>query len=427
MKLSGIFFLGQFLYIPIKKQDNLEITMKKWLRFVLNNKRLLNFGFLYNFFSSFGQTFFISIFVPFWITTFSISNTGFGSIYAAVTVISAFCLSFIGKHIDKMPLKKFGLIIFIGLLASVIILSQAYHVVFLVIGLFLVRLFGQGLMTHTSATGIAKYFNKDRGKALGVTALGNPAGQLILPLLIMPLIASFGWRNSLLLLSVLAIIMIIPSLWSITPVTPFEPELANNNKASGSKINYFTSNKFWVLAINTFTIPFLCTAIFLYQYLMGKNYGWSSQWVTFSFAFYAFFYALSLLLSGPLVDRFTGIRLFPIYLLPTLLVLIVITVSSNKWVFPLFYALLGISSGLGSTIRTAVQVEIYGKKDLGKLRSYISTIMVLSTAAGPPIFGFFIDKNYSFNSIMLGNAVFILLVILVSFSINSSHAFKGKE
>jgi MFS family permease len=90
----------------------------------------------------------------------------------------------------------------------------------------------------------------------------------------------------------------------------------------------------------------------------------------FSFAFYAVFYALSLLLSGPLVDRFTGIRLFPIYLLPTLLVLIVITVSSNKWVFPLFYALLGISSGLGSTIRTAVQVEIYGKKDLGKLRSY---------------------------------------------------------
>ncbi|MBN1463591.1 MAG: MFS transporter, partial [Paludibacteraceae bacterium] len=279
----------------------------------------------------------------------------------------------------------------------------------------------------TSATGIAKYFNKNRGKALGVTALGNPAGQLILPLLIMPLIVSFGWRYSLLLLSVLAILMIIPSLWAITPVTPFEAEFTNNNKASNSKINYFTNNKFWVLAINTFTIPFLCTAIFLYQYLIGKNYGWSTQWVAFSFAFYAAFYALSLLLSGSLVDRFTGIRLFPIYLLPTLLVLIVITVSSNKWVFPLFYALLGISSGLGSTIRTAVQVEIYGKKDLGKLRSYISTIMVLSTAAGPPIFGFFIDKNYSLNSIMLGNAVFILLVILVSFTINSSHAFKEKE
>jgi hypothetical protein len=50
-------------------------------------------------------------------------------------------------------------------------------------------------MTHTSSTGIAKYFDAHRGKALGVTALGHPAGQFILPLVVMPLIAVAGWSS----------------------------------------------------------------------------------------------------------------------------------------------------------------------------------------------------------------------------------------
>jgi len=103
-------------------------------------------------------------------------------------------LSLSGKFIDRMSIKKYGLIVFSGLMSSVVLLSQAYSVPVLIAGLFLVRWFGQGLMTHTSSTSIAKHFDIDRGKALGFTALGIPAGQLILPVLAVPLIALAGWR-----------------------------------------------------------------------------------------------------------------------------------------------------------------------------------------------------------------------------------------
>jgi hypothetical protein len=80
-------------------------------------------------------------------------------------------------------------------------------------------------------------------------------------------------------------------------------------------------------------------------------------------------------------------------------------------VFPVFYALLGMSTGLGSTIKTAVQVEI---------RSYFSTLLVISTALGPPVFGYFLDRDYSFNFIMLLFAAITLMSIIFSFKLKVS-------
>lgn len=97
-------------------------------------------------------------------------------------------------------------------------------------GLLLVRWFGQGLMTHTSSTGIARHFDINRGKALGFTALGHPAGQFIMPLLVLPLINSTGWRLGLGILAITAFILVIPALWAITPLTGFEPDIVKNRK-----------------------------------------------------------------------------------------------------------------------------------------------------------------------------------------------------
>lgn len=394
--------------------------MRNWLKFVGNNKRLLNFGFLFNFFSALGQTFFISLFVPYWIETFKITNASFGSIYALVTVISAFLISFFGKYIDKMPLAKFGQIVFSGLIVSVIVLTQAYNLVVLMFGLFLVRFFGQGLMTHTSSTGIAKYFTIQRGNALGFTALGHPAGQFILPLLVVPLIAISGWRYSLLFIVVAAIVLVVPSLWAIKPVAVFVKETSETSgDINNNRVNYFKSTKFWIIAANIFVIPFICTAVFLYQYSIGQIKGWDASWVAFSFSFFAISSAISLLFSGNFVDRFTGLKLFPLYLIPALIGLLLFSVTEHKLIFPLFYALLGISAGLGATVKTAMQVEIYGTENLGKIRSYFSTLLVLSTAFGPPVFGYFIDHDFSFNAIMFAFGCVVLLIMGLSFKLSA--------
>jgi MFS family permease len=335
--------------------------------------------------------------------------------YGLISVASALALPLIGRQIDFMPLRRFSLLIFVGLILSVSLLSAANSFLLLLSGLFLVRFFGQGLMTHTSSTGIAKLFDEERGKALAFTSLGHPFAQLILPFLFVFLTGIFNWRISLVLLVLLSVIMMLPLIFYISPEE--ESKDGQSNGAEKKRGNHFLlSRRFWQIAVNIFVIPFLSTAIMLYQYTIADSKGWDASWVIFSFSFFAVFNGLSMFFSGGLIDRFSGVRLFPYYLLPALAGFVVMTFFDHQWIYPVFYGLLGVSSGLGSTIKTAVQAEVYGTAQLGEVRSYLSTIMVLGTAAGPPLLGYLLDIRWSMEYIMSGAAILLLIIFIMSVS-----------
>jgi MFS family permease len=390
--------------------------MSNWLRFIKKNKRMLNFGFQFNFFSAFGQTFLVSLYVPYWIKIVDISNAGFGMIYSALTITSAFLLSFFGGYIDKMPLKRYGLIVVIALMISAAALSQINSLIFLVLVLLLVRWLGQGMMTHTSAAGMGKTYGTDRGKALSITALGMPASQILLPGIITYLIVAYDWRTSLLILVAFASIILIPSVQAINKVG-LQQDLNVKSPLELAKegLRHLKRPVFRLMAFNFFLIPFVCTAIFLYQYTLGEAAGYSKEWVTFSFTFFAVFNAAGMLLSGELTDRFSGKFLFPLYLIPAFMGLAAFSLTDAQWMFPFFYALLGISSGIGTTVSTAVQAEVYGQKVLGKMRSYFTTLLVLSTALSPPFMGFFLDNDRPAQTAVIILTALTGLIIIMSF------------
>ena len=106
---------------------------------------------------------------------------------------------------------------------------------------------------------------------------------------------------------------------------------------------------------------------------------------------------------------------FTLYLFPALLGVLLLCIFKNQYAFPVFWALAGFSSGLGSTVKTATQTEIYGAGSLGKVRSYFSTIIVLSTALGPPVLAFLLDRSISLQLIMAFSAIILLLTSIISF------------
>lgn len=418
MKLKSIFFyrIGAVVCRLLSRTCLIK-PMREWLGFLSENKRILDFGFLFNFFSSFGQTFFISLFVPVWMGAFGISNAFFGAIYSLVTVASALALSFFGKYIDRMPLKKFGLIVFSSLIFFVLLLSAVQSLYLFVFSLFFVRWLGQGLMTHTSETGMAKHFIKARGKALGYTSLGHPAAQLVLPLLVVPMMGEFGWRQSLVYLCALASLITIPVIFRTHGVYLGGDFNAHEKKACISDNSHLKSPVFWIIAFNSTIIPFTCTAVFLYQIIIAESRGWTLDWMAFSFAFYAIFNAVSIPSSGQMIDRYCARMLFPLYLFPALAAYTLLSIFDNFWFAPVFYALLGISTGMGSPVKTAIQAEIFGTRNLGRIRSHIGMITVLSTASSPPLFGTLLDMGYSSHMIILGFSALTIMAIALSFKV----------
>ncbi len=116
-------------------------------------------------------------------TTFALSSTQYGSIYSLITLISGFFITFIGPLIDRYDARKFSLAIASGLLISLGILAPMNNLLLVALALLGLRLFGQGLGSSLASITVARYFDKQRGKALSLSQMGYPFYEgLITPL-----------------------------------------------------------------------------------------------------------------------------------------------------------------------------------------------------------------------------------------------------
>ena len=122
------------------------------------NFKIILFGFVFTFFSSFGQSFFLGLFNAPIRNELGITHGQFGSIYAAATIFSSLLLIWVGKKIDDYRILYYSLFVVILLFASSLFFSFINSVYFLAIGIFLMRFSGQGLMSHTSTTTISRFF-----------------------------------------------------------------------------------------------------------------------------------------------------------------------------------------------------------------------------------------------------------------------------
>lgn len=377
--------------------------------FLKYNVSLLAYGLLLTFFSSFGQTFLLSLYVPSIEEFLNISNTEFGTIYAIATIGSALTLPWIGGYFDKIDTRRYTLMVIAGLMAALLLLSFSYHVILVVMGFYGLRLFGQGLMTHTSVSSMARYFGADRGKAIGAASLGHPAGEASLPILITLLMGAIGWRGALqvsaltcaLVVAPLAVILLSRSKTRIRAYR-MQNYAARNEARKVDVRDILRDKRFWIIIPVIFMIGFTNTAIFFFQLKLGEAKGWSPEWVAGSISAFALAGAIGMTGIGSLVDRFTARKLFPLNMIPYLLGLLALILFEHRLVYPVALTLIGLGHGTGRTIKDAMLAEIYGSDIIGQIRSFFITVMVVSTAVGPVVFGILLDLEVSYTLIFTG-------------------------
>lgn len=397
--------------------------------FVTQNKEVLSFGFLLTFLSSFGQTFIVSLYLPSIQDAFDLSDAGFSSIYATATLASAFTITWVGRGIDKMKLWKFTLRVMIGLIIALLILSQAYHVALLFIGFYGIRLCGQGLLTHTSITTMARYFNKNRGKGISLAALGHSAGEALLPLFVVLLIDFSSWRIAL-LVSVGFVALMLPILLSLLhqkrDVAHFRKispaPLTSGEQQSARPLRIMNSKAFSILMPSSLVAASMGTGFLLFKLKLGLAKGWEPTFIAVGFTAYALGNAASNLLAGALADRFSGKVLFPFYLLPFIFGLACLMISDQPWVYIALIGSIGVTNGFGGTIKNVAMAELYGTKIIGSVRSLFTMVMVFSTAIGPFVFGVMLDFGYTFEQIGL-----LTMVLFALASVNALRILRATQ
>ena len=392
------------------------------LTLIRDEWRLLLFGFLMTFWSSPGQTFLISLFSGEIRGEMGLSDGEFAGIYSMATLASAVVVIWSGALADRIDLKKLSLAVVFGLATGCALMASSESILVLLLGLFLLRQFGQGLMFIISSTAMVRYLDADKGKASALAGMGYTVAEAIMPGLLVALLLWLGWRQSWLVAGGLVLVFMVPAILFLlrdhhVRHDRYQSQLAEDDGDTGrgyrrrqwTRAEVIRDPWFYLIAPGLMSQPLMFTGFIFHQVHLVDSKGWPLIGWAALFSLYATVSVVTKLVCGPLIDRYGAIRMIPLVALPMGIGLIVLAQAENLWSAGVFLALTGITVGFQSTAVGPFWSEMYGNRHLGAIKSLGAAAMVFCTALSPIVFGWQIDLGVSMDSLALASAAYIFV------------------
>ena len=395
---------------------------------------LLAFGFVMMFWSSPGQTYLIALYGAEIRSAFDLNHGQFGAVYSLGTLLSAAAMIWSGRLVDRLDLRTLSLALSLFLALACWYMSFTAGLLSLTIAFFLLRHSGQGLISHVATTAMSRYFENARGKATSIAALGFALAEACLPILTIMLISAVGWRDAWRVTGLVALLFLIPLIlwllrhhqarhthflaqWDVTNLTVAEP-----SRRQWTRRDVLHDRRFY-MAVPAFLAPsFFFTGFFFHQVHWVTAKGWSLTWWGSWFVLYAAASLVTTLVTGPLVDRLSAVRLMPLFPLPLALGLAVLSLSDAPFIGLIFLICTGMTTGWTITVMGPLWAEVYGVLHLGAIKALGSALSVFASALSPVLLGWLIDGPLSINILALGSAIYIVLACLLA-----SWAFRSIE
>ena len=389
------------------------------------NKKIIIFGFIFTFFSSFGQSFFLGLFNAPIRNELGITHGQFGNIYAMATIFSSVLLIWVGKKIDEYQIFYYSIFVIILLFLSSLFFSFINSIFLLAIGIFLMRFSGQGLMSHTSTTTISRFFEKSRGKALSTIWFGLSSAEFILPVFVTYFFVIYSWRTVWQGIAVIIILFLPIVIFNTIRSVKLESREKDQNPKinlkikSWRRVEVIKDFRFYIVSLNMLSMPWVATGVFVYQSFIAESKMWSIYTIPKAFMVYSITSIITLFFSGFLVDKFTSRKLIPLMNIPLLFAMLVLFYYEQEISAFIFLGLIGVSNGLANVLGSSTWAEIYGVKYIGSIKALTTALMVFSTAFGTAVFGVLIDIGYDIENIALIAGIYVIVSLALLVSIRS--------
>ena len=383
--------------------------------------KVILFGFIFTFFSSFGQSYFLGIFNSSIRETLSITHGQFGSIYASATLCSSLLLIWVGKKIDDVNVFKFALFVIILLSFACFFFSKVSSVLLLFIGIFLMRFSGQGMMSHTASTTISRYFTKTRGRALSINWIGLSSAEFTLPVLMVYLLTFIDWQNLWLVFSIIVLIVLPIVSFLLIKNLNLDSREANDENIKQVEIKQWKRKevikdyRFYIISLNMLAMPWIFSGFAVFQSFVQTSKGWGPYIIAQSFMSYSVFSVLTLFLSGFLIDKFSSRKLLIYMNIPLLLAAIILFFFDTPIIAFIFLGLVGSSNGFANILGSSTWAELYGVKYLGSIKALSTALMVFATAFGVALFGYLIDIGFTVGNIAVVSGIYIFISLILLF------------
>ena len=382
--------------------------------------KVILFGFIFTFFSSFGQSYFLGLFNSSIREALSITHGQFGSIYASATLCSSLLLIWVGKKIDDVNIFKFAFFVTILLSFACFFFSKVSSVFLLFVAIFLMRFSGQGMMSHTATTTISRYFTKSRGRALSIGWFGLSFAEFVLPVFIVYLLTFVDWQNLWYIFSITVLVVLPIISFSLIKNLNLQSRESDDSKLKDVEIKQWKrvevvkDYKFFIISLNMLATSWIFTGFAVFQSFVQTSKGWGPYIIAQSFMAYSIFSVLTLFISGFLIDKFTSRKLLIYMNIPLLLSVFILFFFDHPVTAFVFLGLVGISNGFSNILGSSTWAELYGVKYLGSIKALTTALMVFATAFGTALFGLLIDIGFTVGDITIvsGSYIFFSLILL---------------
>ena len=387
--------------------------------FFLYDPKLLLYGFLIIFFASYGQTFFISLFNIEIRNQYNLTDGQFGLVYAIATTLSSLLLVVFAKLIDHIDLRLYSFIVSAGIfLACLGMFFFIKNILFLFLIIFALRFFGQGAMSHAGETTMARYFGKNRGKAISIATLGGMSGVMFLPIIVINLMHTYT-INQVWLMAAITIIFFMPLLF-ITLSNQSSRHINFKKKIVSDPLNkkwrtrdVLKNTKFYTYLPLSITPSFISTGLMFHQIFIFNQKGWSMEMLGNGYLLVGLFSIIGLLIGGPIIDKFDTRKTVLTALLPLFVCVMILLFFDNYLFFIMYMIFYGLNFGITIPFIGALWAEIYGVESLGSVKALLHAGGVLASALSPLIFGYLIDWGFGIFTIVCISAFIILFSTLL--------------
>lgn len=365
-------------------------------RFLESNARWLAAGALLTFLSSFGQTFFISIFAGEIRAEFALSHGQWGGIYTLGTAASAAVMIWAGALTDQFRTRVIGAVVLALLASACLFMALNTWAALLPFVIFSLRFCGQGMASHVAVVSMSRWFVATRGKALSVAGLGFALGEAVLPVGFVWLMLIVDWRW-LWIGAAAASLLAIPVLLRLLMQERTPQSHAESDHSIGMGHRHWARSEVLRHYLFWFMIPALLgpsafnTAFFFQQVHFAEVKGWSHLELVALFPVYTGAAVGAMLLAGALLDRLGTGRLIAWSQLPMVAGFVCFALGQDlSWVL-VGLVFVAMTTGATQTLPNAFWAEFYGTRNLGGIKAMAAAVMVLGSAIGPGITGVLID------------------------------------
>jgi MFS family permease len=392
------------------------------LAFYRRNAWWLGTGILFTFGSAFGQTYVIALFSGPLKAEFALSDGEWGGIFSAATLATALLLPFIGRLVDFIPLVRVAVGVLLVYAGAAVAMSLATGPLTLGLAVFGLRVCGQGMMSHIAMTAMARWFARNRGKAVAVAMLGWPISETLYPLLAAAFLPVVGWRIPWVGAALLIAVVFLPLAVLLlrqgrTPqsedAVAAKAGMAGREWTRGEAVRHWS---FWAILPGIVATPLIVTCAFFHQAHIAELRGYDLAMIALGFPVFAAVSTAATFVAGPLSDRFGPTRLLPYVLLPLIAGLVAITAEGGV---VLWFVLLGAAAltvGVNDVMNGVVWPTLYGTRHIGAIRSLAGSVSVLATALGPVATGVLIDYGIPFTT-QAGALAVLCCVVSLAFSL----------